>query len=104
MRSLRVTVVIHVKKDVDTAPALSQAVQVGRRSATAVHFHEVALFEQEDGRIDHSFELRRQWVCKVQACPYGLSSSCSRGSADEDGAFVDAGGMFRCRCDIFLID
>jgi hypothetical protein len=80
MRSLRVTVVIHVKKDVDTAPALSQAVQGGRRSATAVHFHEVALFEQEDGRIDHSFELRRQWVCKVQACPYGLSSSCSRGA------------------------
>jgi hypothetical protein len=31
-----------------------------------------------------------------------VSSSCSRGCADEDDALVDAGGMFRCCCDIFF--
>jgi hypothetical protein len=30
-----------------------------------------------------------------------VRSWCSRGSADEDDALIDAGGMFRCCCDIF---
>jgi hypothetical protein len=81
--ALKVTVVIHCKMQVVDAPAPKASQTKGRCSATAMQFEGLdEHLDDEAARTDYSTELRTNWVCEDNSCPYYSKWCFTKGVGD----------------------